>query len=73
MGVAVGVRTEVFPRFWERRGDGGELEVRGECMDNFVLEDSSFRCLVINRGVRGRSPRDRSGREGAGGWAKGVI
>ncbi len=58
MGVVVGVRTEVFPRFWERRGDGGELKVQGERMDNFILEDSSFRCFIINGGVR-----DRRGRE----------
>jgi len=49
--VAVGVRTEVFPRFWDRRGDSGELEVRGEGADGFVLEDSTFRCLVIDGGV----------------------
>ncbi len=61
--VAVGVRTEVFPRFWERRGDGGELEIRGEGTNSFVLEDSSFCCLVIDGGVWSGGPTDRRGRE----------
>ena len=63
VGVAVGVRTEVFPRFWDRRGDSGELEVRGEGADGFVLEDSTFRCLVIDGGVWSGGPTDRRGRE----------
>jgi len=46
--VAVGVRTEVFPRFWERRGNGGELKVRRERTDSFVLENSLFRCLIVD-------------------------
>jgi len=63
VGVAVGVRTEVFPRFWDCGSDGGELEVWGEGADGFVLEDSSFRCLVIDGRVRSGGPADRRGRE----------
>jgi len=63
MGVAVGVRTEVFPRFWDCGSDGGKLEVRREGADCFVLEDSSFRCLVIDGGVWSGGPTDRRSRE----------
>ncbi len=73
VGVAVGIRTKIFPRFWECRSDGGELEVWREGTDNFVLSNSSFCCLVINRGVQSGSVRDRSSRERTGGWTKGVI
>jgi len=63
MGVAVGIWTEVFPRFWEHRGNSGELKVQGEHMDCFVLEDLSFCCLIINGGVWSGGPTDRRSRE----------
>jgi len=63
VGVAVGIRTKIFPRFWGCGGDGGELEVRGEGADSFVLEDSSFRCLVIDGRVWSGGPVDRRSRE----------
>ncbi len=63
VGVAVGIWTKVFPRFWECRGDGGELKVQGESADSFILKDSSFCCLVIDGGVWSGGPRDRRGRE----------
>jgi len=73
MGVAVGVWAKIFPRVWEHRGDSGELKVLRERADDLVLSYSSFCCLVIDRGVRSRSARDRSGREQTGGWTKGIV
>ncbi len=62
MGVAVGVWTEVIPRFC-CRGDGGELKIRGESADGFVLKDSLFRCFVIDGGVRSGGSTDRRSRK----------
>jgi len=50
MRVAVGI----WQRFSQGSGAAGrwwELEVWGEGADGFVLEDSSFCCLVIDGGV----------------------